>query len=71
MGNIGGKYRPLRELVLAHDSHIVQTSAFLDRSGLMENHRGGKTGGPRVNCHHTISGVSLARQKSFGRLAQW
>ena len=45
MGNIGGKYRPLRELVLAHDSHIVQTSAFLDRSGLMENHRGGKTGG--------------------------
>ena len=34
-------------------------------------HRAGKTGSPRVNCHLMILSVSLARQKIFGRLAQW
>ena len=44
---------------------------FLDRSGLFENHQGGKTGGVTLRMRILNSRVNSGARKSFGRLAQW
>ena len=68
---VRGVFDKRRFLNLVRHFLVSRMPDFSGQERTLRKSSGGKTGGPVVNCHLVISAVSLARRKSFGRLAQW